>query len=143
MSDDEIDQEIKVLLERRKKLLHLSTLRRQVNDLERGQSAAPVTILLNTVIEVVAREFQIDPKLMMSKCRTEEVCVPRQTVSYVALRVAQIKPIQIAREFKVDHNTISNAVKAITARCETISGFRERTERIQTILLSQLSDTNQ
>jgi chromosomal replication initiation ATPase DnaA len=144
LTNEQLDQEIASLLERRKKLFTLSLLRREVNALEQGKR--PVTQILaamNVIIEAVAQDFGIDRELMMSRDRHAYVAYPRMTVFYIALRLTSIRPCHLAREYKFDHSAISYASRAIGDKIDTDMEFRLRVENLVLACSEQLETINQ
>ena len=68
---------------------------------------------------VVSLYFGVRVSEMMGKRRWEEFVWPRHVAMYLAYRDMGCRLSMTARQFRVDHGTVFNAVKQVSARIST------------------------
>lgn len=114
-------------LERRKnKLLRLLKLRGEVAELERAtMHGTDAKVILNIITEEVCAKFKVSMETLLSQCREENVCVPRQLVFYLGHEINRIPCTQIGRAFQRNHATVLYACQSIKNRMETNEAFSE------------------
>lgn len=120
----DIEKEMQTLERRKSKLLRLLKLRGEVAELERAMST-DAKVILNIITEEVCAKFKLSMEALMSQCREENVCVPRQLVFYLGHEIKRIPCTQIGRAFQRNHATVLYACQSIKNRMETDEAFSE------------------
>jgi chromosomal replication initiator protein len=85
---------------------------------------------LGTIIEVVAKLYEITPAALASRSRRKDIVVPRQIAMYLCRRYTRQPAAAIARAFARNHPSVTNAEKVVERRILESAPFRYRVEAI-------------
>lgn len=109
--------------------LTLELVDKYLKDLIKSDSNKPVTI--ETIIEVVAREYNVSYDDIISKSRNAEYVLPRQIVMYICRKMLDSSLEDIAKAIgKKDHTTIMHGVKKIDSEIKSNKIFKEKIDKI-------------
>jgi chromosomal replication initiator protein len=87
------------------------------------------------VIKVVAKEFQVTSKDILSRSRKSDIAFARQVVMYILREVYNYKLEEIASlTNRKDHTTIIHGVDKIKSKIQLEKGFEEQIQNIKSIL---------
>lgn len=109
--------------------LTLELVERYLKDLIKPDNNKPITI--DTIIEVVAKEYKVLYDDIVSKSRNAEYVLPRQIVMYISRRLLDASLEDIAKAIgKKDHTTIMHGVKKIDSEIKSSREFKENINSI-------------
>lgn len=84
-----------------------------------------------TIIDTVARRYEVPAEDLMSKKRTREVAVPRQVAIYICRELTDLSTTNIGREFgNRDHTTVMHSCDKVAEQMKADIAFRKRVEEL-------------
>ena len=84
-----------------------------------------------TIIDTVARRYEVPAEDLMSKKRTREVAVPRQVAIYICRELTDLSTTNIGREFgNRDHTTVMHSCDKVADQMKADIAFRKRVEEL-------------
>jgi chromosomal replication initiation ATPase DnaA len=84
---------------------------------------------ITEIIDKTAQGFGLSKRVMMSRCRHQDIAIPRMTAMAFA-REDGFTFAGIGRHFKRDHGSAINAYKSITNLAETNPQFLKKIRKI-------------
>ena len=109
--------------------LTLNLVEGYIKDLIKPDTKREVT--LDTIINVVAREYNVTYDEITSKSRNAEYVMPRQVVMYLSRRLLDISLDDIAKALgKKDHTTIIHGIKKIETDIKSKKDFKEKVDNL-------------
>lgn len=92
--------------------LTVESARSTLKDICKENPDAPITIEL--IQEVVAKQFNLEPKELKSKRRTDAIAWPRQIAMYIARMLTELSTTEIGEFFGgKDHTTVLHACEKV------------------------------
>lgn len=88
---------------------------------------------------VVAKEFGLSVRNMMTARKFEHVAWPRQVAMYLC-RLHKFTFLEIGLHFYKDHGTVLHGCNAVRARIETDATAREQVKRLKELLTPPQND---
>jgi len=79
--------------------------------LRREEIQKPIT--LDAIQEIVARHFNLEPRELKSKRRTDAIAWPRQISMYLARVLTELSTTEIGNHFGKDHTTVLHACEKL------------------------------
>lgn len=141
--DLDIHKEMKILAERKGKLLRLLRLRGEVSELERAaMHGTDAKHILKVILEEVCARYKTGVDAIMGPSREQSVVVPRQLVFYIG-RELKIPLHQIGKAFQRDHTTVHFAHCSIKDRMETNAKFTETVNAVSASVQERLKKEEQ
>ena len=87
---------------------------------------------LDTIQQVVAREWGVTPDGLRSKTRTKQLTVPRQVAMYLCRELLALQLVEIGNAFGGrDHSTVIHAINTIEKKIEASSEERKKIEELK------------
>src|SRR5439155_25050542 len=80
MRDDQIKMELERLQARKRDLIRLTQLRKEVAYLEHTRLIAQPQSILKVVVEAVCKQFHIGLEIIMGRCKRQDICIPRSLI---------------------------------------------------------------
>lgn len=131
----DVEREMRSLELRKKKLLRLVKLRREVSELEvLAMSGNDARRTLKIISEEVSAVFHLSMDQLFGRSRVEAVAKPRQVVFYLARMVDENHPLTyhtIGKAFGRDHGTVICGQRAISDRIQTDARFGDVVKQIK------------
>jgi chromosomal replication initiator protein len=91
---------------------------------------------VSKIVELVSREFNVNPDMVKSKVRKRRYVQPRHVAVYLVKTNTFFSLKKIARNFGIkDHTSIIHAVEAINVNIEIIPSYKEFIESLQREIL--------
>ena len=110
-------------------LLTLNLVEGYIKDLIKPDTKREIT--LDTIINVVAREYNVTYDEITSKSRNAEYVMPRQVVMYLSRRLLDISLDDIAKALgKKDHTTIIHGIKKIETDIKSKKDFKDKVDNL-------------
>lgn len=78
----------------------------------------PTPVLVEKIIEYVAKEFELQPAVLKSKNRREEVVTARDVAMYVIKEVTDLTLAQIGKYFDRNHSSVLQATREAVNKME-------------------------
>jgi len=95
-------------------------------------------ITVDTIINATAENFNIKPEELLSKKRTQDIAMTRQTAMYLCRMLTDLSLPKIGEEFGGrDHTTVLHAFKKIDSIISKNSDFKHRLELIKNNILDK------
>ena len=109
--------------------LTLNLVEGYIKDLIKPDTKREIT--LDTIINVVAREYNVTYDEITSKSRNAEYVMPRQVVMYLSRRLLDISLDDIAKALgKKDHTTIIHGIKKIETDIKSKKDFKDKVDNL-------------
>ena len=130
-ADEEIDLEIRVLQQRKSKLIKLAQLRRDVCKLEKNKSRASnnAETIKKVAIEV-CQKFNVTFDRLTMRCRENAVAVPRQVVFYLARELSDIRLTELGSIFHKAHCTVLYGHRSVKDRMTVDREFAQTVDQL-------------
>lgn len=127
LTDEQIEEAIRHLEERKEKLSKLQALNEEVTLLELKAIAGPADIKLGVakITEVVAEHYSLTTAAMHGASRHEHISKPRQEVFYLANKILHASKSEIARLFGKDHATVWHGIQVTEERISVDKAFQQ------------------
>ena len=71
----------------------------------------PTPVLVEKIIEYIAKEFELQPSVLKSKNRKEEIVTARDVTMYVIKEVTDLTLAQIGKYFDRNHSSVLQAIR--------------------------------
>ncbi len=78
----------------------------------------PTPVLVEKIIEYIAKEFELQPGVLKSKNRKEEVVTARDVAMYVIKEVTDLTLAQIGKYFDRNHSSVLQAIREAENKME-------------------------
>jgi len=116
LSDEQIDEQIALLEQRKQKLMKIKNLEVEVAELEMRamRSETDLKGSLLRIESAVAEHFNLSVPQLRSRARREYIALPRQIIFYIARHTTSAPSELIARIYGRDHGTVLYGDKAIS-----------------------------
>jgi chromosomal replication initiation ATPase DnaA len=118
LSDEQIDEQISLLEQRKLKLMKIKKLEMEVAQLETNamRSETDLKGSLLRIEGIVAEYFQLSVPQLRSRARPEYIALPRQIIFYIARHTTTAPSEMIARIYGRDHGTVLYGDKAVAEK---------------------------
>lgn len=97
----------------------------------RIQEKAARRVTPELIIEVIARQYSLEPSDLTGKKRSQEIALPRQIAMYLCRRMTALSTNDIGRAFGGrDHTTVLHGCDKIASSMESDFSFKKRVEEL-------------
>ena len=92
---------------------------------------APRAVTPELIIEIVARQYSVNPEDITGKKRSQEIALPRQVAMYLCRRMTSMSTTSIGRAFGGrDHTTVLYGCERVSDAMEADFAFRKKVEKL-------------
>ena len=78
----------------------------------------PTPVLVEKIIDYVAKEFELQPSVLKSKNRRDEIVTARDVTMYVIKEVTDLTLAQIGKYFNRNHSSVLQAIREAENKME-------------------------
>ena len=120
-------------------MIEINALKKRVQILEGRQTGRPGKAgKAELVMAMVAEEFGITVKVLISRARPADIALARQTAAHLLHVLYGFCDSKVGELLNRDHTSICDARRAVKERMETEPAFGEQVERLKARILAAL-----
>lgn len=141
LTDEEIDEQLRLLNGRKEKLLIMRKLQIEVDALEARTVSAGTNIKsdISVIRNIIMQHYDLTLHEINSRNKHEYIILPRQIVFYLSRRLTEATSTDIGRMFGKDHGTVLSGVQKIKDLMDTNSGLKATVESLEKECVKQLA----
>lgn len=140
----DIDEELRVLEQRKIKLQRLIELRKDVSSLEgltlTGAHRIDTATAIKVICEEVCREFGLNMEILGRKSRQEYIAIPRFVVFYLSRQFSDVTLQGMGRIFDKGHGTVLHGCQKVADRMDTDKEFAATLARLKSAVQERLKE---
>jgi hypothetical protein len=98
------------------------------------------TIALGIILDVVAREFDLEPSFVLGKRRDEKFVIPRHIIFWMMRELTEVPSTEIGEMVGRDHGTVLHGKRNVDERMSIDQKYKARVERLKAVCTEQIKD---
>lgn len=141
LTDEEIDEQLRLLNERKNKLMKLRKAQAEVDYLEARTVVADTDTKKDVCLirSIVMEHYGLTLQEVNSNCKAEYITRPRQMMFYLCRFMTKSTLSEIGRMFGKDHGTVLCGVRRTRDFIDTMPGFKATVEMLQAKCVKMLA----
>ena len=90
----------------------------------------PTSVLVERIIDAVAKEFDVTAEDMKSKKKTDNIARARHTAIYIIRNLTELSYKAIGEIFNRDHSTVINSIEKVNVNIKTVKNEKSTIDRL-------------
>jgi chromosomal replication initiator protein len=90
-----------------------------------------MNLSIETILKTVAEEYNLSPKDLKGKKRSQNIVAPRHIAMYLAREITEYSTTEIGQEFGRDHSTVITTCRKIEAKMQSDPNFYSVIENLK------------
>ena len=90
----------------------------------------PTSVLVERIVEAVAKEFDVTVEDMKSKKKTDNIARARHTAIYIIRKLTELSYKAIGEIFNRDHSTVINSIEKVNINIKTVKNEKAMIDKL-------------